>query len=773
MDSHDQQTEWVRFCQDLARLRVELERVREDELFRALGGTILYVVDTDVVKLFINPPENEKYVHIFRDSGEDLRALAYRIGDYLFLARGLTPINQPLYMVSPHVDELLGMTDAISQKAFGQMDSAQRQSHKLCELLEQFSKEADAKSVADIIKQAPDLMSVLYDGELPSPQTELKRLARLGTEDRLLNAETSKLLPYLDAEALAESAATWTELLSETKSKSRPLPRIKRDAQALAWLVSANDELRQRQSEGATPCRVHLLTGDEGILHAYELYRKNLADPDVRKEHILRHPRQFIPFVISKSLGSTRDAVDNLTTLLDRLFNPITWIFKKPEEYFAALRTIQYPPAKSTPGLITLLGLRNKKELGALVEEITSQWTEILNATAVSQPIERARLEPDNISHRVAELLMRQDVGTLLQQRVKELFSHLQGAYSILGFMSGFAELLKELFENQKRGTSRTSGRVAIALRFDDQNNDDFMDYHKQLRLALKGNVLKFVREKQGKMTPYILNLTHAMIAADASKWDICREYCQLAYKDADNNRGEYPHEAAYFHAAAIRHSCRSQEDVASALKFLELARHHWQQAHPNETDWRLDAERLALSAVVLNHNAFSENGGPWSVREIAPLQQIWDGFWVLLDQPTIANIPDRIAAQETVPSWEGRLYRQIVVNLSSIYLHHRHIEPNTAVFSPEKAQLLRTLSSNLYNKIESEQDESYFTRFIQIMCAWESAENSNKHTYVTKLEAHLREIEQRGTVLFEYEERKFKYYLDHIRTITDTVLSN
>ncbi len=731
-------------------------------------------MDTNVITLYANPIEKEKYVHVFRDDKEKLGAVAFRVGNYLFWADASTANLDPLYIQTPHAAELLNNLDAIHSKIQQKIGQAQQQIGDVRDLLAQFSgKEANKEKVSRIIRQAPELMALLYDGELPG-LSELQRLARLGKEGRLVNAETSAKLPCLDAESLAQETKSWFLRLSLFNPK-RKKHLLMTDAQVMAWLIDANAELRENTTD--PPHRVHLLTGDDSMMRAYDAHRDTIKNPTLRREHLLRHPRQFIPFVLPESQKGNRSVLDNLIHLLDRLFNPFKLLFPELDSYYDALSIVQRAPGDFPSQLIRLLELWDKQQRETLVKEITTQWAEILKAAApVYQPREVFPVAEAEIAQQVAELLMREDVDRLLRQRVEDVYSHIQGAYSSLGFLglvmndkedTGFSGILRKFLKGRKKGDTSIGGRVAIELRFEGSSRKHFENYHAQVRKALRRDPVTFLRNFWDKMSPYMLNLTHAMISAEVSEWELCREYCRQAYEDANLKQGEQPHEAAYFLAVAIRHSCRSQEDAEEALRWLEKARSYWEQAHPGESDWRLETERLALSTMIINHNAFC--GTPeerWFLPEAATLVQVWNGFWDLLKQQSIKSIPQRIKDSVFVAAWERRFYRQVVVNLSSIYLHLRHVENGGITVTPEESDELYKLFTHYYPEIEKD-DESYFTRFIKIACDWEHAPNKKKIDFVKRLTEHLAKIGKERTKLLSYEQAKFTFYLDSIQKKT------
>ncbi|MBF0137095.1 MAG: hypothetical protein H7833_16955 [Magnetococcus sp. DMHC-1] len=763
---------WVVYCQDLARLRLELERVEQDHKFRKSGGKILYIVDADVVSFYANPVDNEKYIHVFREDKHNLRSVAYLMADFLFFdGRKIFTDNSPLYILPPHLDEVLYNVEVSSKKTVQKAQKAVRQVPFVQNLLDRCAEDLEKtgsisdKSIDSLVSHVPDLMDVMHGGIC----SELERFSRLGSENCLVNSLSSTEIPYFDSDELAIASKQWIDIFHQEVLDDRPEANIHRDAQVLAWLDAANKVLR----EDAPQLRVHLLTGAESAFRVFNIYRKNETDIQAQKEYLLRHPRQFISLMFASMQDSESVNIINFIELLDRFFYPLRHLFPSDPEFFHVLEIIQNNKNRPT-GLMDLLDRSKEKEKNALVQDIMSRWMDILNAACIRCGVTEHSDDQKELVRRLVKFLLREDIDKILKLRIEETISHLESAYSSIGFMAALSELKQNIkdvsnfYDSYIRAGSKkdvhSSGRAPIALRFDDTQQKIFGDYHNQIRLAMNNGEVTKLRKGWSLLTPYMLNLTHAMISAEANKWDICRDYCLQAYHDARRDLLEFPHEAAYFLAVACRHHYRGMDDFRDAFKWLDQAKIHWQEAHPNEQDKRLDVEYLALMNVIHNRNAYLENNEIfWNFPDMQDITYVWNSLWDLFQQDDVRSI---LVRGSQAQSWERRMYRQIILNLCSIYLHHQHVKSLDNHISTEYIDKLNNLFIEYYKTIEKD-GESYYSRFIKIAWEWQFNSKQEKYLVVQCLSDYLDKIKQSKIPLLSYEQRKFDFFLARLRELT------
>jgi hypothetical protein len=305
-------------------------REREDSLrkqreFCDRGGKICWVVDTDIVQLYLNPKANSRYADIFPIEGPSdvpgLVALAALLADFIFSTRfqiGAQP-NESLnctsknkLLLEPHTDELDDAIHAIARKVSANVPKARAAVAGGLEKLIKALKDAidsgkegklsQNEYVARVLGEIEDhLKLILPDG----PLHELRRAHELLKVRQVISyqADDESLHSLVtDSEfnqQVHRRADTWFDRLrsyveesghsledAEPFDEKRPnkIDRVFRDAEVLAKL----ELLNRREIETGT--RYVLITGT-GHLHNLigELYEKNR----LLAVHLI-HPQSFL-----------------------------------------------------------------------------------------------------------------------------------------------------------------------------------------------------------------------------------------------------------------------------------------------------------------------------------------------------------------------------------------------------------------------------------------------------------------------------------------------
>ncbi|MEO5332173.1 MAG: hypothetical protein H7839_09130 [Magnetococcus sp. YQC-5] len=776
---------WIRYCQDLARLRRDLEQNNKDCEFKEDNGTIFYIADISAINFFIDPAGMVKNIHIFRDRDDenDFRAVAYRLSEFLFLEQGLIPENSPFYILTPHVTDLLNMLDDTSKQAVqekhGQVNNNFNNSNKNALCLDGLNGRHDQNELVNkLIQCAPHLMMILYDGEESISLNKLKRFSQLGIMDRLLNANTNEILLKFDTQKI-NCNNMWKSYLHDANSQ-RSDPELERDAKVLQWLIDANQHFVDKNLN----YQIHLLTCDDTVISAFESYRQSFINPKKRPTYLLRHLRQFIPLILQNtSCQNNHKIIKEMIELLDRFFQPLksphkdrrkqdrntTDRRKYSREYSDVLTCIQFDLSKNHFYQCRLSGQQGQDALINDIKFQVEQWTDMLNNSALHADLSKFQKSKNGLLKGIASMLLNDTMDELFNERLHKTFKSLQNGYSRLGFLSTdlLANAVKAIQETEKIKKPGIARRATIELYFDDDNTS-FQNYHTNLRQAIEAKDICFISDKLDHMTPYIINLTHAMLSADLGEWDVCCHYCEMAIKDAQSQNNEYPHEAAYLMAFALRHKCNQIDDIHKALDYLQLANEAWIKCHTG-VDRRLKVERLALTLTFHNINKFLYNKNNTMVStKISKMSVVWNELWDLYNENEVKSIPKRIKKDGDVALWEQWLYRQLVLNLCSIYIFHNHVEkigirPDTTI-----TDKLQKIFYECYNIMLKDKD-SYMTHFVKLIFDWHFSQDMNKSDTLQMLETHINDIKQNKIPLLCYEENKFNFILKTLKETTNT----
>ncbi|MBY0579699.1 MAG: hypothetical protein K2P57_11715 [Burkholderiales bacterium] len=275
--------------------------LRKHREFVESGGRIRWVVDTDVVRLFMNPKDNARYANVFpvrtiSEASPGLVSLASLLADFLFSKRfnlGGVVANSDganwhcKLVLEPHTDELDGVIRGIARDAATDMHGARgavagKLEKEIRELLrsfatggtEKWSNEEFVDKLLSTIERG--IKSILPDG----PFQELKRARDLLKDRKAIKyqVDVPELHTMISAEEFEEFVDDRTDIwlnrlrdmffdkdrnLTEEEQKiHRPNAedRNLRDARVLAKL----DCLNRNEAEGTE--RYVMITGT-GHLH--------------------------------------------------------------------------------------------------------------------------------------------------------------------------------------------------------------------------------------------------------------------------------------------------------------------------------------------------------------------------------------------------------------------------------------------------------------------------------------------------------------------------
>ena len=302
--------------EDAARLRLHLLGWESDQRFTESGGRIIYSIDTDILKLFLDPVNEavshrasgkeprSGYTQIFRGDPPELSiALGRALGELIFFRLGE---RAPLLMLPPIEREVGEMFHAITLDADREHRDALGELHRLREnlagLVERIqSTSDDAERLDLVIGEMPRLHDLLLGHSGPS--AELARLAILVESSPLTDLGRFLSAPRgFDAEAVehlrrpssirdwidfSHLQGRWEERLAPLKSRRMSRKNIETDCRVLARVELLNRILKPLK------IRVVHITGDHAIFRAAAGYRPRKGDPSFDALY-LRDPRAFL-----------------------------------------------------------------------------------------------------------------------------------------------------------------------------------------------------------------------------------------------------------------------------------------------------------------------------------------------------------------------------------------------------------------------------------------------------------------------------------------------
>lgn len=321
------------------RLREEIELHQSDLrwLSENSNHTIVYAVDNDIVRLFIDPkdavskPGREGYTQIFSGDDEKIaKTLGAVLSHHIFYTLGEGTQGAGTRLLIPPLDiEFASNLSTLLNLTANALDVAQTETTDLDTLLND-PNESEAELAQRLLDQAPQLFGTLLSND--SYAAQAKRTCALVNENKLtsivdVNNHKSYGLPSKFIEVClrrkslpemvwsCELKDAWVGHLDDSNYTEQRRKRIANDAEALASLQLINVRL------AGSGIRLILITGAATLLNnGQKITVKNGAQNYLFSDLWLRHPRCFLgdPAILGSSIdlgGNNGD--DNLMTLLD------------------------------------------------------------------------------------------------------------------------------------------------------------------------------------------------------------------------------------------------------------------------------------------------------------------------------------------------------------------------------------------------------------------------------------------------------------------------
>lgn len=330
----DKSERWpfIRYLRELIQLRLAVDQNIGD--YEA-AEQIIYVVDANVVHLFLSPYSNWSHVSPFRQILNQKKeglgvATAVITAEYIFSRRLANQHRYPVFLAPEHSDEIVDYFRRLENPyRRGEFDPLPRDAspphvQQVDALVDQ-NVRADIETIRrELVSPRPDASKLrqLFGDIIPETIHRLDRqkvirqpffarqqFARLLREDLV---RPLHLAPHIDRRQLENfsrgAIEDWISILeifstprlstsdgemrsrtSESQERSVARDRIlSRDATMLAGLFALNQDLILRK----VPAKVVLITEDEKI-HLAVAYRKMYSEYD--GENFLRRPIQFSP----------------------------------------------------------------------------------------------------------------------------------------------------------------------------------------------------------------------------------------------------------------------------------------------------------------------------------------------------------------------------------------------------------------------------------------------------------------------------------------------
>ena len=330
--------ELVHYLDDADRLESAMRANLSDSEFAKAGGEIIYIVDANIVGLFIRPSENLNFLSVFQRWLPDtvLVTTAALTAEYIFSGNLPGQGSQPIYMSPSHYEEVINITSALQRRLTKEINEAERKgglyirrnpldlrrTKELASLLEDKRVSPTAKISAIADRLPPEINDLVEQEGTWASAVQLKRLFQEQKGVRRIDTATwfnasfepsrDHVLEWYDHVRKFRPAAP--PPLKDSRHRERgqlplPMTRLLNDASTLATL-----ELLARDSEqNRVPARRYILiTGDSAIRQAVEEFAA-VANVN-RTSDFTRHAREFTPLLNLSAISINESSPEDLAS---------------------------------------------------------------------------------------------------------------------------------------------------------------------------------------------------------------------------------------------------------------------------------------------------------------------------------------------------------------------------------------------------------------------------------------------------------------------------
>lgn len=585
-------------------------RDKELSAARESPWTLHYVVDTDVVAMYLDPDDMYRYGDVFGDDPSVAAALSRLIGDFVFRSEPspVLPSNTSSYLlVPPHDEEIYRILLAKAKKLTTAGDVNTKQFKKLSQVLEGYKRDKDdSKLVKALSDHVPEL-TALYDAN-HGEKAALDRFAQL-RDDKLVNIEnyrsddfTFPAVTEVDGrpcDAVQEKSKRWQKLLKNYQSLRQPAYALIGDADVLATIEYLNAELASDKK------RVLLISGSPYLHQAASKYVPSEANPrnhDFARLYIrhpqwvLAHPAFFAPKDASrKAITQDRDRpTAGASDKGETTFNLMEWLGILLPSVARDDPQHDDEDEDSEDGAA--------KSLDEKASEVRQQWAEQVRIVAVEKYANALEAPKAQGAKQLAALMksMLASKHWSLRHFRDKILEESANSLSRIYFSAVWLGLWGE--------QDAESNSPMPPLRFD--GNIVEVDAYKKSVLQLQRHSARLTRAEIRQLAElkaelgkydsslYHTHVIHAFAFGMRNRWDAVLTLCRIAIGIADTlprteNEFRKGREAAYLAAIACRRTATSIEGLAHAESYVrEAVKRDNKKA---KLDIRFRSEELAI----------------------------------------------------------------------------------------------------------------------------------------------------------------------------------
>ena len=641
----------VRYIREASRLRHAIRLSEIDERFAVAKGRVHYILDTNVVGMFMRPAEHTKELGIFFNwlDEETLTATATLTSEFL-LSKNLPGQGGESATLSPdHYEEVIGLANrtkaAVKALSGEELDRAvQAMERSRVELDALAAKLRDSKVEAqekfnDLNAILPKEVASLVQG----PLAELFQLKRAFESDCIYRVDG---MDWFHASALAVDTKKELEWLDRIRAARRGIAKSKeahgldvspqkylnemRDARTMALIIQLTEEFADEEKE-----RFLFVTADGAIRRAVEAAVREAQDEGKAEglDVFVRHPREFVPLLNLGNISGEdelRSVFFKLKITLDELLTGIgppdddgaVYVEPTDEEIERSLALGGGPRGSSSP------------DTRARLTELQDLWR-LACRSALSLSLTLLKKRDETLFGGIAEVLTAPDLKAHIQDNIDEALDDLLRDHAGLNARGLFTALRRVDSRRRKDGIPLESRVLRVPLHLVDGSGlfGEFVGTRGLneylLDIARGAEVDEQAEYLASKGRDPVAYLFLSCICLAMGMWEAAKDFAKRALdmpaKSIPGREGLST--ARYIFAVAHRMSLSSPEEVKDAERMLEdSVKEHGRRRDEGLLELRALSELAAVRLAAVEHTLYATSA-PDDDRpqELVTRQQIPD----------------------------------------------------------------------------------------------------------------------------------------------------
>jgi len=617
----------IRYLREASRLRHAIMLSELDEAFADAGGHVHYILDTNVIRMFMAPAGHIDQLGMFSSwlDRETLTATATLTSEFL-LSRDLPGQRGESATLSPaHFEEVIGLADrakdALDALPTQEIDQAVRAIQRSRDQLNALAKDIrdpnldTRRKFAALTTVLPNELAKLVQG----PFEELMQLKRALVSDSIYRVDG---MPWFHASTLqpdTKDELNWYRRIRAARheiegaqSQEKTINEM-RDARTISLITRLTSEYAGDADEQH---RFLFVTADSAIRLAVETFvlEHQTEEGDCPLAVFIRHPREFVPLLNLGNISGDdelRSIFFTLKATLDELLTGLAAPYSTSGVYIE-------PSDEEIEGSLAHSGADVESAASEKLDELRRQWCLACRA-ALSLGVGLMRGRDEALFGAIAEVITAQDLKLHIKEHIVDTLDELlrdHAGLNVLGLLSAVRR-----FDSRKEsdGIPAASRVLRVPLHLIDASlfsefigHKKFNDY--LLHIARGGDLHELADHLASRGRDPIASLFLACICLAIGLWDAAKDFAKRALPMVSTQRNsEALGTARYVFAVSHRMALCSSADVDATVKVLEesIATHSRRKERLFELRAMSELAAVKLAAVeqTLYYMSLAESG--------------------------------------------------------------------------------------------------------------------------------------------------------------------